>query len=288
MNILPDLVLPSRINCNWTESGMDSYENCINKQHFIDYPHEVIYNYNSRGFRDKEWPAELVELKKSIWCIGDSFTVGLGSPAEHTWPYVLEKATNLNTINVSLDGASNNWIARRAVDIINQICPNTIVVMWSFLHRRESSDTSLNDEKRKLQFSDKICNYADIDNFKLCYDKITNAAKNKTKVIHSIIPGASPISDLEVGWQRLKDISWPELPPMTYYDFESLDLYIQEEIKSVHKEWYDIFLLKQYTDKNFPMFTSIINIEQKDYSRDGFHFDICHSKHLVKEFLFFI
>ena len=72
--ILPDLILTSRQNQVWAESGIDSLKNCVNKQHFKSYPHPVEYQYNSRGFRDDTWPSNLEE---SIWCIGDSFTVGI-------------------------------------------------------------------------------------------------------------------------------------------------------------------------------------------------------------------
>jgi hypothetical protein len=137
--ILPDFILPSRVNQQWQYSGIDSIEHCLNKKHFKSYPHKIEYRYNSRGFRDTEWPSTLEELKKAIWCIGDSFTVGLGSPVEHTWPYILQQQTGQRTINVSMDGASNNWIARKVLKILSQVQPELIVIHWSYLHRREVS-----------------------------------------------------------------------------------------------------------------------------------------------------
>jgi hypothetical protein len=132
--ILPELLLPSRRYCQWTNSGLDSIDFCVDKTHYLSYPFEVNYHYNSRGFRDAEWPADLSDV---IWCIGDSFTVGIGSPIEHTWPWLLNKRTNKRTINISMDGASNNWIARVAADILAQVPQAVIVTHWSFLHRRE-------------------------------------------------------------------------------------------------------------------------------------------------------
>lgn len=285
MNIFPDLVIPSRINCNWTESGIDCYSLCMDKQHFDRYPYQVNYNYNSRGFRDKEWPASLEKLKKSIWCVGDSFTVGIGSPLEHTWPYLLEQKTNKNTVNISLDGASNNWIARRTVDILEQICPETIVIMWSFLHRRELSDSGLTDEKRRIQFGEKICKYDDVDNLEDCYQKIKLANKNKTNIIYSVIPNVLPNTQLVDDWKNLRDKSWPESPPMTWPEFKLLDLYIQKELKYQHTDWYELFLYKQYMNKKCPMSSSIIDIQQLDLARDGYHFDIRHSEEIVKQIL---
>jgi hypothetical protein len=137
--ILPDLVLFSRQNRIWSESGSDTLELCKNKRHFKAYPYQVEYRYNSRGFRDVEWPDNIDEFKNAIWCLGDSFTVGIGSPVEHTWPYVLQEHTRTRTINVSMDGASNNWISRKALQIIKDVEPKHLVIHWSYISRREQS-----------------------------------------------------------------------------------------------------------------------------------------------------
>ena len=138
--ILPDFVLLSRQNQVWSESGLDSLASCLNVKHFKSYPHQVEYRYNSRGFRDAEWPEDINQLKNAIWCVGDSFTVGVGAPVEHTWPYILQKRLGIRTINVSMDGASNTWISRKSKDILQTINPKTLIIHWSFLNRREISD----------------------------------------------------------------------------------------------------------------------------------------------------
>lgn len=145
--ILPDFVLPSRVNQCWEYSGIDSPEDCLGKTHFEQYPHKVLYQYNSRGFRDQEWPDSMEELTNAIWCVGDSFTVGLGSPVEHTWPWILQKQTNQRTINVSMDGASNDWIARKTVDILQKINPTHLVIHWSYISRREVDLETIQDQQ---------------------------------------------------------------------------------------------------------------------------------------------
>lgn len=132
--ILPDFTIHSRINQTWEYSGIDSPDSCLDTKHFKSYPYSVSYQYNSRGYRDHEWPDD---LQRAVWCIGDSFTVGIGSPVEHTWPRVLASTSGLRTINVSMDGASNNWIARHAVKILDIVKPGVMVIHWSYLHRRE-------------------------------------------------------------------------------------------------------------------------------------------------------
>jgi hypothetical protein len=135
--ILPDVVLPSRVNQRWANTGIDTLENCLDPDHFRSYEHDVQYEYNSRGFRDDEWPTDTAELAQAIWCVGDSFTVGVGSPRSHTWPWMLQLDSGVRTINVGMDGASNNWIARQAVQILEHVRPEKMIIHWSYLHRRE-------------------------------------------------------------------------------------------------------------------------------------------------------
>ena len=143
--ILPDFILPSRVNQRWEYSGMDCLEECFNKEHFNTYPFKISYNYNSRGFRDEEWPDDK-QLQSSIWCVGDSFTVGVGSPIEHTWVYQVRQQLNTRTINVSMDGASNQWIARKAQRIIDTVEPNVLIVHWSYISRREDDLNKVREE----------------------------------------------------------------------------------------------------------------------------------------------
>lgn len=132
VDVLNDLILDSRVNQQWTSSGIDSINGCRDQKLFESYPHKVEYSYNSRGFRDREWPTG-----DAVWCIGDSFTVGLGSPLEHTWPYLLEQQTGHRCVNLGMDGGSNNWMSRRAIQLIREVHPSTVVIHWSYLHRRE-------------------------------------------------------------------------------------------------------------------------------------------------------
>jgi hypothetical protein len=101
-----------------------------------NYKYPVNYSFNSRGFRDHEWPADS-ELKQNIWCVGDSGTLGVGIPLSHTWPVLLEQQLQQPTIKIAMVGASNDWIYRQARQILNLVQPNLMVILWSFLHRRE-------------------------------------------------------------------------------------------------------------------------------------------------------
>ena len=124
-------------------SGLDCEQYSQDLNHFRTYPHTVKYQYNSRGFRGAEWPTN---LSRAIWCLGDSFTVGLGVPESHTWWHQLSVATGRPCVPVAMDGAANTWISRWASRIAHEIPSSDIVVQWSFTHRRERDLREVQDE----------------------------------------------------------------------------------------------------------------------------------------------
>ena len=277
--ILPDLILPSRINQTWSFSGSDSLELCLDKQHFKSYPHDITYNYNSRGYRDTEWPEQLDELQSAIWCVGDSFTVGLGSPLEHTWPWILQQATLRRIINVSMDGASNAWIARCVNLIQKEIDPKNIIVMWSYVHRRESENQNLNSEQRRLLF-DKSNNLEDLRNLESCMAMITHS-----KIIQLAIPGYTPIEDYQSVWQNICGVDWPELMPSTLNELLALPKFVQTELKEKFKLW--TYLRQSIEQQSFlsNLKKDIVEVDRLDLGRDGHHFDLLTSQWVVDQIM---
>ena len=182
--ILPSFYLSTRANQVWDYSGIDNADQCLDWVHFNNYPWPVQYKFNSRGFRDQEWPEDLHELKDAVWCFGDSFTVGFGAPWEHTWPFLLSKKINKRTINISMDGASNDWMSRKINEVIADIAPPWIAVQWSFTERREHPDSTLTDEQRRQWHI--IGELEGIENLLGNINQVENHAC--TTVIHSTIP----------------------------------------------------------------------------------------------------
>jgi hypothetical protein len=252
--ILPDLILTTRVNQEWEESGLDSFDECLSKSYFNHYPHKVNYKFNTRGFRDDEWPDQLTDmsykmLQRSVWCFGDSFTLGLGCPYEHMWVKKLGKYLKLRTINISMDGASNDWIARKVINVINEINPTTIVVHWSYFDRKESLDTSLIDEERRItpytnedyQRNNHHKNLHDnLKNTLKCVKKVEeHAIKCQVRIIHSVI------SD----------------------EINSYPLKIRQTIQQSFDK-----LCREYIHK----------IEKIDLGRDGFHYGVRTSDKFAK------
>lgn len=227
--ILQDLVIPSKKNLRLKFSGIDSLDRCPNKEHFQSYPHKVEYVYNSRGFRDAEWPDSLDELKDAIWCVGDSFTVGIGSSYHFIWPQVLSAVTGRRCINVSMDGASNNWISRRAQQIVREVAPTHMVMLWSYFHRREHPDTNLFDDCRVIH-SDRSSSYQDdVDNFINCYDQLINS-KKITRMWHGAIPDCSPRpADRALTW--LKNLDYAR--DAHHFDLATSKFFVQEICKNL-------------------------------------------------------
>ncbi len=183
-------------NQSFSYSGLDSPETCVNKKHFLDYKKNVDYKFNSWGCRDNEPPTNLQQL---IWCVGDSFTVGLGQPFEEIWPQLLEKEIKIRCMNISQDGCPNDVIATRAIEILQNHNPKKIIILWSFFHRRFIDGNF-------LHFHTKSNAENDLKNFLSNFNKV-NQYKN---VLNYVIPGAFidqnaiALEDLEL--QKLLDM----------------------------------------------------------------------------------
>ena len=282
--ILPDFTIPSQINQQWQYTGIDSPEHCLDKKHFKSYPHVFDYCYNSRGYRDHEWPTELNKLKNAIWCVGDSFTVGIGSPVEHTWPYILQQQTGRRIINVSMDGASNQWMARKIKRIIEVVAPKTIVVQWSYFSRRESAVGT--DDERRMQYDlTQLDDDQNIENFKNCVLE-TKRICTDCQLINSIIPDAfSGISPIEVNgwWNNDREFSWPEQLPNSLNDVP-LNILDKLQKKQQHTKYIIHYILQDFIKNN-----NMILVNQydemfiKEVARDGHHYDLSTATKFVKE-----
>lgn len=276
--ILPNLVLPTRVNQSWKFSGIDTLSYCTDKQHFLSYPHDITYNFNSRGFRDQEWPDSTQELRDAIWCIGDSFTVGIGSPWEHTWAFRLSKITNRRVINVSMDGASNDWIARTTENIVQVIGPVQLVLMWSYLHRRESVNSELSDEDRRMHTSIRTdqhdcTNQHDWKNFLDCKNRVDQIANSVQFAVPFFCPKQTVLSIVD-DWELMRGPDWPVKSPSTVEELDSLPDWVLNELTNLHGNLDDLRdnLIRQQLPPQLP--ATVTLVESQDLARDGHHFDL--------------
>ena len=217
-----EFVLTETANAFEVNCGIDSLEHCKDIAHYKMYSKSVIYSYNSFGYRDEEWPKDLTD---SIWCVGDSFTVGLGQPYDETWVNLISKQTGKRTINISMNGASNDWISRRVQSIIDSFNPRVILIQWSYCHRRENKDVTLTDESRRIHFVDPIGvreKFADMQQLdKLnCIENILKInSQPATQVVHSFIPKFARPDDAEFIYNELTKHNVNFFPEQPQVDF---------------------------------------------------------------------
>ena len=91
------------------------------------------YSYNELGFRGDS-------IKKDgfkIMFLGCSMVEGVGVNDNDTWTYKFSKLVNGVNFNFGLSGRSNDYISRCLLSYYNVIKPDLIIVMYSFLNRRE-------------------------------------------------------------------------------------------------------------------------------------------------------
>jgi len=116
-------------------SGMDCLEKCTDKEWFKNYPiQDFDYKFNSWGFRGPEYN-QYISKPVNI-CLGDSFTVNVGGPIEHSWPSLLQEKFDIPCLNLGMDGAGNDSIRL----VYDRACKlfdvQKTFVVYSFFHRR--------------------------------------------------------------------------------------------------------------------------------------------------------
>jgi|TARA_R110002126_G_scaffold166698_1_gene314525 hypothetical protein len=159
-------------------SGMDTLEECHDKDHYLSYTKDISYRYNSRGFRDHEWPEDLSDV---VWCVGDSFTVGVGQPFEETWPQLLGKKLGKTCLNIGEDGCANDTMALRIQEICKLHSPKLVVVMWSYFARRRVNGENVHHDRNHFGVDKDMANFS--KNFKIVNEL-------PTKIINLLIPFA--------------------------------------------------------------------------------------------------
>ena len=296
--ILPSFVLPDFKNQRWLESGIDTLDLCLSQKHFLNFPWSVEYCYNSRGYRDAEWPTELSDLEKATWCIGDSFTVGLGSPLSHTWPNILSQATDTRTINISLDGASNNWIARKISELVSEVVPKNIVIHWSYIHRRENNWDLINQQWNSVYTQIKDASWPECDRLNAFFDLPKHIQQ---EIIHSHNIDSNFLHFIQVPQGQLGYMFDAERRlhydknPNDQEDFENIincidlstDIAQSTGINMLHSfipkfaNLSTSVKIQQYFKENNINFIEPFSV--LDYARDHHHYDIKTSSFFVDE-----
>lgn len=187
-------------NLNCQELGHDSYQNCFNKAHYKNFE-SVEYQFNEIGFRTKS----IDQFRgDEILAIGDSFTLGLGVNANQRWTEQLEHMIDYPVLNFSLNGASNDWIARKANQLLKFFQPRYLIIHWTFMHRRERPNCDWSDDER-TECEPLYTAQENFENWLKNYQSIKFA-----NTIHSAIPNWC---DVDIDYQQ-----FCMLEPLTVQD----------------------------------------------------------------------
>jgi len=177
------VTIPYYANMVCDTIGLDSPAHCLNSAHYHSYPEQIHYKFNSMGYREKEQ-----YTGNEILAVGDSFTLGLGVNADQTWPAQLSTLLNYPVLNFSLNGASNDWIARRVQELLEFFNPKAVIVHYTFSHRRERPFPNWHDDER-TECEPIYTDEQNLANWKTNFETIENLS---VPVIHSFIPNWHP------------------------------------------------------------------------------------------------
>ena len=260
-------------NYSNTTSGMDDPMDHPDKYNFSTedwhaYPiQDFDYQFNSWGFRGPEY-TQYIGKPVNI-CLGDSFTVNVGGPIEHSWCSKLAQHFNIPTLNLGMDGAGNDAIKLvydRACDLFD--VQNTFV-MYSFFHRRMGED--------KLMKKD----YFDLESNIRYFEE--NMIQNALYTF--IQPWAWSEEELEYLKDKHKNnlynlldnnsVSYTQLSKKMYNRFKGLEWVPYNEFTK------GITNNAMHNDKNF---ISMIKERCGHVNRDGFHFNQAANQ-IVADFL---
>jgi hypothetical protein len=181
-----------------------------------------------------------------------------------------------------MDGASNDWIARKVLRLLETITPRCIIIQWTYVERAEDTDDTKIDENRRLAYTD-LDNKVYLHNFDKNLDAV-NTAVTTTKLIHSMIPGAYRIENEEffnIKWKKLSGDTWPTAP-RTKLEFDSLPVNIKEELSTYdfYNDYYEYIHLTDSAIRN-----NIIQLTQVDLARDGHHYDKATATNFVSDLM---
>jgi lysophospholipase L1-like esterase len=113
--------LDLRINNRYQTSGSDNTGNCQ-------------YTYNELGFRGDS----PTKNGFKIMSIGCSLAEGIGVNDKETWPSRFSKLIpNGVDLNFGVSGRSNDYISRCLLSYYDYVKPDLVLIMYTFLNRRE-------------------------------------------------------------------------------------------------------------------------------------------------------
>jgi len=151
--------------------GTDSEERYKNNPHSFLGPEDVVYRFNSLGYRCPEFNADRFEKKLTVVSIGASEVFGIGLPEDKVFAQVfadlLAEQFECNVVNwnLGLGGSCADYMSRVIVSALPVLKPDIVLLVFPFYGRREHID----------------------DNGRIFYFNHRNAEYNKNRLKNSLI-----------------------------------------------------------------------------------------------------
>lgn len=268
---LSDIIVPDLVNQQFKTYRPDSFWSCYDRWHYLRYPHSINYQFNSRGFRDQEWPQDLTN---AVWCIGDSVTVGVGAPAAHAWPQQLAQVAGVRTINLGIRGTNNATIATMASTVLREVQPKNMVIVWSIFERRPKDTNSLLNDSYSQQLI-----ASDAEHIRY-FEQCLNLLERGTNIVHAFVPHYFTLTTDTINkiWADVSGPSWPGVPHRS----DEIPNYVLLELEELNVR--DSVETALYFNR---VMHGIVNnlgeIKPRDLARDGTHFDILTSQALAHQ-----
>jgi hypothetical protein len=199
--------VPYYANLTCSSLGLDSDQYCFDAAHFKNWPTEINYCFNEIGFRTKS----ITKFTgKEILVIGDSFSLGLGCNQLQCWPDILENILQYPVLNFSLNGASNDWMARKIQQLLEFFTPRAVLFHHTFSHRRERDQPDWKDDER----TECDAYYTSEENFKNFSNNLKTIQQSCQTIptLHGFVPRWH---DLAVNYSQFKSLI---IPPIDVVD----------------------------------------------------------------------
>lgn len=148
----------------------DSPDTCwLGKEYWHNHPvSNFDYQFNGWACRDHrdydQYLKENTDQKVNL-CIGDSFTINVGGPIEHSWPALLEQLTGIPSINLAYNSMSSYYFQDSINKIKSLVNVDNIFVLYNSLDDSVPAGADIGDHydsdirmfEQKLTFLKKHC-----------------------------------------------------------------------------------------------------------------------------------
>tara|TARA_A100001015_G_scaffold285335_1_gene352730 strand:+ start:2291 stop:3229 length:939 start_codon:yes stop_codon:yes gene_type:complete len=135
--------VPTSTTVSWYPMDSEEHFDSLPPQgpHFKFNKDNVRYTLNSYGYRGLCEPTASEHF--TVLVIGDSHTFGMGLDDKQIWPSQFQKLLQqqyprCRVINLSLPGASNDYIARMIYTCMKIIQPDCVIPVYTYPNRREA------------------------------------------------------------------------------------------------------------------------------------------------------